>query len=367
MLLKKTRYMLLMLIAIVALALVACGGDDAADSTDTGDTEAETNEGEADAGGEITLKFAHEEGQGDVQDLYANKFKELIEEKTDGRITVDVYTAGTLGTNMDVLQSLQTGAIEIAITSPGFSGDVIPESNIMSIPFLFSDNLEVNKKVLNESEALYGILAEKYEEKGLTPFKFWLEGFMWWTANDPITTPEEMSGVKLRTMPSNLITKSYEHMGANPTPTDSGEIYTMLQTKGIDAQENPLFYIVSSNFLEVQDYLMDSKHHIYTTVTAANKDFFESLPEEDQDIIREVVEEVNDWSFTMQDEEMQKALEAAKEEDIEIIELTSEQREAFRELSLPVRDDYAAESDAAKEILELIEKEIEEAEAELGG
>src|SRR5690625_3889077 len=358
----------MMLMFILSIALIACGGsDDGEAGTDT-DTGTETDSGsEGEAGGEeMTLKFAHEEGQGDVQDLYANKFKELIEEKTDSRINVDVYTAGTLGTNMDVLQSLQTGAIEIAITSPGFSGDVIPESNIMSIPFLFSDNLEVNKKVLNESEALYGILADKYDEKGLTPFKFWLEGFMWWTANDPITTPEEMSGVKLRTMPSNLITKSYEHMGANPTPTDSGEIYTMLQTKGIDAQENPLFYIVSSNFLEVQDYLMDSKHHIYTTVTAANQDFFEGLSEEDQEIIRNVVEEVNEWSFDMQDEEAEKAMEAAKEEGVEIIELTSEQREAFKELSLPVREDYAAESDTAKEILEIIEKEIEEAEAELG-
>src|SRR5699024_724762 len=306
------------------------------------------------------------EGQGDVQDLYANKFKELIEEETDGRISVDVYTAGTLGTNMDVLQSLQTGAIELAITSPGFSGDVIPESNIMSIPFLFSDNLEVNKKVLNESEALYGPLAEKYEEKGLVPFKFWLEGFMWWTGNQQITTPDEMQGVKLRTMPSNLIISSYEYMGASPQDTDSGEIYTMLQTKGIDAQENPLVYIVNSNFLEVQDYLMDSKHHIYTTVTAANQDFFEGLSEEDQEIITDVVEEVNEWSFTMQDEESEKALEAAKDMDIEIIELTSEQREAFKELSLPVREDYAAESDTAKEILEILEKEIEEAEEELG-
>jgi len=373
-LIKRKGFYVLVLMFILSLALVACGGDNN-DADTEADAEADTDETEADSGNsgdsadaggeEMTLKFAHEEGQGDVQDLYATKFKELIEEETDGRISVDIYTAGTLGTNMDVLQSLQTGAIELAITSPGFSGDVIPESNIMSIPFLFSDNLEVNKKVLNESEALYGPLAEKYEEKGLTPFKFWLEGFMWWTGNQQITTPDEMEGVKLRTMPSNLIISSYEYMGASPQDTDSGEIYTMLQTKGIDAQENPLFYIVNSNFLEVQDYLMDSRHHIYTTVTAANQDFFEGLSEEDQEIIRDVVEEVNEWSFTMQDEEAEKALEAAQEEDIEIIELTSEQREAFKELSLPVRDDYAAESDTAKEILETLEKEIEEAEEEL--
>src|SRR5690625_3350290 len=194
---------------VLSIALVACGGEDDGASTDS-DSGTETSGGsDADSGGEeMTLKFAHEEGQGDVQDLYANKFKELIEEKTDGRITVDVYTAGTLGSNMDVLQSLQTGAIEIAITSPGFSGDVITESQIMAIPFLFSDNLEVNKKVLNESEALYGPLADKYEEKGLTPFKFWLEGFMYWTANKEVTTEDDMKGLKIRTMPTSLDRKS---------------------------------------------------------------------------------------------------------------------------------------------------------------
>src|SRR5690625_425764 len=282
-----------MVSVLIALFLAACG-----------ENNRDEGEGKADAAteGTITLKFAHEEGDGDVQDLYAKKFKELIEEKSNGRINVDVYTAGTLGTNMDVLQSLQTGAIELAITSPGFSGDVIPESQIMAIPFLFSDNLEVNRKVLNESEALYGTLADKYKEKGLVPFKFWLEGFMWWTANEPLTTLEAMKGFKMRTMPTSLIISAYEMMGANPTPTDSGEIYTMLQTKGIDGQEYPLFYIYSSHFHEVQDYLMDSRHHIYTTVTAANEDFFNSLSEEDQQLIEAVVEEVNDWSFEMQDE-----------------------------------------------------------------
>ncbi len=340
---------------MLAIALVACG-----DSEDDGDENGGSD------GDTITLKFAHEEGQGDVQDLYANEFKRILEEKSDGKFAVDVYTAGTLGTNMDALQSLQTGAIELAITSPGFSGDIIPESNIMSIPFLFSDNLEVNKKVLDESEALYGPLADQYEAKGITPFKFWLEGFMYWTANKEITTPEDMKGVKMRTMPSNLIIQAYEAMGASPQSTDSGEIYTMLQTKGIDAQENPLFYVYSSNFHEVQDYLMDSKHHIYTTVTAANQEFFEGLDEADQELIEEVVQEVNDWSFDMQEEEAQKALDGIQEEEIELIELTSEEREAFKEMTLDVREEYKKEGDIATEIIETLEKEIEEAEGEVG-
>lgn len=354
--LKQKSVWLIVSFVLVSLLLAACGSSDA--SSGSGDDVTEAT---------LTLKFAHEENDGDVQDLYAKKFKELIEEKSDGKIQVDIFTAGTLGTNMDVLQSLQTGAIELAITSPGFSGDIIPESQIMAIPFLFSDDLEVNRKVLNESEALYGLLAEKYEEKGIKPFKFWLEGFMWWTSNKPLTTPNEMKGFKMRTMPTSLIIKSYEYMGANPTPTDSGEIYTMLQTKGIDGQENPLFYIYNSHFHEVQDYLIESKHHIYTTVTAANQDFFDSLNEEDQQLIAEVIEEVNDWSFDMQEEEAQKALAEIKNVDIEIIELTSEQREAFKELSLPVREQFVNDvGEDAQKILEILEADIEQAEQELG-
>lgn len=339
----------------LSILLIACSEENRKDTEDNLEDSSE----------EITIKFAHEEAAGEVQDLYANKFKELIEERTDGRISVEIYTTGTLGGNADLFTQIQTGAIEFAISSPGFTGAVIPETQIMSIPFLFSDNLEVNKIVLDESEALYGILAEKYEEKGLTPLKFWLEGFMYWTANKPIQDPGDMQGLKMRGMPTDLIMESYKAFGADPQGTESGEIYTMLQTGGIDGQENPLFFIYSQKFYEVQDYLIDSKHHIYTTVTLANSEWFSSLPENDQQLIREVVEEVNDWSFTMQHEEQEKAMEEIQKTDIEIIELTSEQREAFKELSMPVRDIYVnTGGEGAKEILEIIEKEIKEAEAE---
>ena len=368
---KKKGIALLLIMFFMSIVLIACGGNDSNESDseetdDAGETATEDSGEESTASGdEILIKFAHEEGQGDVQDLYVNKFKELIEEETDGRISVDVYTAGTLGGNADLFTQLQTGAIEFAISSPGFTGTVIPETQIMAIPFLFSDNLEVNKKVLDESEALYGPLAEKYEEKGLTPFKFWLEGFMYWTANSPIETPEDMQGLKMRGMPTDLIMESYRQMGADPQGTDSGEIYTMLQTGGIDGQENPLFYIYSSKFYEVQDYLIDSKHHIYTTVTVANSDWFSSLSEDDQQLIRDVIQEVNDWSFTMQQEEQENAMAEIEKSEIELIELTPEQREAFKEKSMGVRDAYIESGgDAAQEILETIVEEIEQAEAE---
>ncbi|RNF39983.1 TRAP transporter substrate-binding protein DctP [Planococcus salinus] len=355
----KKKMSLFLVLFLASMVLMACGGGSEEGSGDGGESASSGDEN-------INIRFAHEEGQGDVQDLYVNEFKNRVEEQTDGRITVDVYTAGTLGGNSDMFTQLQTGAIDFAISSPGFTGTIIPQTQIMAVPFLFSDNMEVNKKVLDESEALYGTLAEKYEEKGLKPFKFWLEGFMYWTANKPITEPEDMKGMKMRGMPTDLIMESYRQMGADPQGTDSGEIYTMLQTGGIDGQENPLFYIYSSNFYEVQDYLMDSKHHIYTTVTVANSDWFSTLAEEDQTLIEDTIQEVNDWSFTMQQEEQEKAMAEIEKSDIEIIELTTEQRDAFKELSAPVRDAYVESGgEGAQEILETIEADIEAAEEEL--
>ena len=372
---KGKRLWLLFTVVIMSVILIACGGNNnGGDSNSSGDSNAADNNANdnnnndgnasADSGDPVEIRFAHEEGSGDVQDLYVNKFKEILEEETDGRISVDVYTAGTLGGNDDLFTQLQTGAIEFAISSPGFTGTVIPETQIMAVPFLFSDNMEVNKEVLDSSEALYGPLADKYEEKGLTPFKFWLEGFMYWTANKPIETPDDMKGLKMRGMPTDLIMESYRQMGADPQGTDSGEIYTMLQTGGIDGQENPLFYVYSSKFYEVQDYLINSKHHIYTTVTVANSDWFSSLSDDDQQLIRDTIQEVNDWSFDMQQEEHDKAMAEIEKSDIEIIELTSEQREQFKEATMGVRDAYKEKGgEAAAEIIDTIAQEIEEAEA----
>src|SRR5699024_2111869 len=116
-------------------------------------------------------------------------------------------------------------------------------------------------------------------------------------------------------------------------------IYTMLQTGGLDGAEQPLFYHYSMKFYEVQDYLIDSKHHIYTTVTVGNANWFDSLDEEDQEIIRDAIDETNNWSFTMQEEENEKALEKMKPK-IEFYALTPEERAQFKEASMGTRDIY---------------------------
>lgn len=294
---------------------------------------------------------------------YALRFKELVEQRTDGRVEVDIYAAGQLGTDEDNLKMLEDGAVQAAVSTPSITGSVISENQALSIPFVFSDDMSANREVLRTSTALNEDLAGIHRERGLEVLSFWTEGYMAWSSNQPVNDPEGMDGLRVRTMTAPMLLNAYEELGANPTPMDAGETYTALQTNMIDATENPLFFIYSGNTHEVQDYLTLGRHHIYVTSTILNAEFLEGLPDDIQEIVEDTVDELEDWSFDVQSEMNEDALEGMQESNIEIVELTDAERETFRDMSLPVREQFGEifGSDADRILSTLIE-EVEHAE-----
>ncbi|PMB02465.1 C4-dicarboxylate ABC transporter [Fischerella thermalis CCMEE 5273] len=337
----KKKSLMVLLIAF-SLLLVACGnGEDA-------------------SGAEYNWRLAHEESPDGVQDVYANEFAKRLKEKSDGRINLEIFTFGQIGNPADQVEMLQAGEIDFAIMSPGFTGTIVPEANIFALHFLFTDDIKLNQEILNTSEALNGMLTDKYKENDLYPLSYWTEGAMMWTSNKPLNSVEDFKGFRMRTQDSPLITASYEAYGAAPTPMDWGELYTGLQQGQVDGQENPVFFIDDEGFYEVQDYLTLSKHNMYITTTSTNPEFFEGLPEDIQEIVLETIEEMKAEVYGIQDELNEKGLQNIQETDTEIVELTEEEREAFREAAMPVRDFYV-ENYGGAEILELLEQEIEEA------
>jgi TRAP-type C4-dicarboxylate transport system substrate-binding protein len=179
-------------------------------------------------------KFAIEEIEGSVQDAYAQKFKELIEEKTGGEVTVTIYPYGTLGTSADLTELVTQGAIQFANASPGHLGTMVPEIQVFSIPYLLSEENSVNKQVLTESEVIYNQLQEDFHDKGLHLLTMYPEGEMVWTTNKEIRTPEDFDNFKMRTMVSPMLVAAYEAYGASPTPMPYGEVYGGLQLGQID-------------------------------------------------------------------------------------------------------------------------------------
>ncbi|WP_076557164.1 DctP family TRAP transporter solute-binding subunit [Salimicrobium flavidum] len=334
--------------------LAACGGG--------GDEGGSGDGGDSAGGSSETWRMVTEEVDGQVQFEYAQEFADRINEKTDGRITIEPYEFGGLGNETDQVEQLETGAVEMAVMSPGFTGNMVKEGQLFALHFLFPDDVAKTQEVLNNSEALNTDLREKYEEHGISPLSFWTEGAMQWTSNTPIEEPADFEGLKMRTQTSPLILESYKAYGADPQSMSWGELYTALDRGTVEGQENPIFFIGDASFHEVQDYMTISNHNNYVAMTTVNSDWYEGLDEETQSTIDETVQEMQEWVFEEQKSQNEEWLQTIKEDEenaTEIIELTEEQREAFRSEAMGVRDFYRNEvSTVDGAILDKLEQEI---------
>ena len=310
-------------------------------------------------------RFAIEEIPGSVQDAYAQQFKKLIEQKTDGKVQVEVYPYGSLGTSADITEQVRSGALQFAFASPGHLGSVIPEVQVFSLHFLFSGNDQVNERVLTDDPPLYKTLGAAYREKGLDLMAIVPEGWMVWTGNKPLRTPADFKGFKIRTMVSPLLLKAYEAYGANPTPMAYSEVYSGLQLNMIDGQVNPIFAIEEMSFYEVQKAMTFARHLPFIATVITNPRFFDGLPKKLQQTVREVRHELDGYIYDVQREYNAKRLEKIERvSDIQMVHLTQAQREAFRKLSLPVRKEYVQMAGPrGQRILDIIEAQLHKAEA----
>jgi tripartite ATP-independent transporter DctP family solute receptor len=318
-------------------------------------------------------RLAEEEITGSVCDVYANEFARLLKEKSDGEIQLDIYPLGTLGSPKEIFELCQNGAIEFVLDGAGQVGSIVPENQIFSMQFLFSDNQEVNEKVLATSKALNEMLSSAYERQGVKVLAYWSEGAMDWTANKPLLTPEDFKGFKMRTMPSPMIVESYKVYGANPTPVPFMEVYSGLQLNMIDGQENAPYIVQEMKFMEVQDYYIESAHKIYIMQTMVNKRFFEKLPEDIQKIVLEAVDELRPFGYKIQKElndERMDMIKAKMKSSQKVVAITPEARAKFQEISKKTDGTYikiSGNPELAEDILATLREEIAEAEKEASG
>lgn len=366
---KKFLLSILTLVLVIGLLAGCAGRGTETTGNDNGDDNGTDAPAASDPDETYNWRFAHEENNGSIQDVYVKEFVRILEEKSDGRINIDIFPVGQIGDATQQTELLQNGGLEFAMVSPGNTGTIVPENQLFSLHYLFSEDMDVNQRVFAESEALNETLNEKYLEKNIKVLAYWTEGFMQWTSDRPINTLEGWKGLKMRTMPSPMIVASYEAYGANPTPVPYMEVYSGLQLNMIQGQENPISAIEEMKFCEVQDYLTLGGSSLYVTCTAVNPDFFDGLPEDIQQMILETIEETREFSFQAQDDLNGGALDKIIEDnpDIEVVELTTEEREAFREASETAYQEYIKTVGADGEaILNALIEEVAAMEEELG-
>ncbi|MDX8045071.1 TRAP transporter substrate-binding protein DctP [Gracilibacillus sp. S3-1-1] len=366
---NKKFFLLMISILTLSFLLVACGGDSEDEGTEEEQTE-ETGEGEADgeeAAGDFeeqSWQFVTEETQGEVQYEYAAEFANRISDKTGGAITVEPLEYGALGSEVDQAQLLQQGGVQLAVMSPGFTGGQVQDGQIFSLHYFFPADEEKVQEVLTNSEALNQDLRAKYEEHNISPLAYWTEGSTAWSSNAGIESPSDWEGLNVRVQESPLMRESYDAYGATVQSLSWSELYTALDRETVDAQENPLFFIESASFHEVQDTVTISHHNNYVAMTTANTDWYNGLDDNVKAVVDEVITEMQDWVFDEQQSQNEAGLEAIKadtDNQTEIIELTDDQIATFKEKAEPVHEYYRDEVEGIDPaIFDKLKEEIEE-------
>ena len=213
------------------------------------------------------------------------EFKRLVEEGSDGRFEVQVFPSSQMGPDREMIEGVQTGVLEMCVPPSSFFPGWDQAFSVIELPFMYP-NKEVALEVLHSqrgSEMLKRL--EKLDLVGLG----WLENGTRHVTNNvrPIHNPDDLQGVKLRTMKVPAHVDTFKALGANPTPMNFGEVYSGLQQGVIDGQENPVAHIYSQRFFEVQKHMSLTGHVFTVYIPVISKPFYDSLSPKDQQLLRE--------------------------------------------------------------------------------
>jgi len=231
----------------------------------------------------INFKLGHAVAPEHPYHLGALRFAELVAWKTGNKVKIDVYPSTQLGNERDMVEGLQLGTIDLVVTSTGPLGGFVPKMFVVDLPFLFRSR-EHAYKVLDGP--IGRELLEAFTGKGIKGLAFWENGFRHITNNvRPIEKPEDLKGIKLRTMENKVHLAAFRAFSASPTPMAWSEVYTALQQKTINGQENPIAIIYYQKIYEVQKYLALTGHVYSPTPLLMSLKAFNGLPKDVQKIM----------------------------------------------------------------------------------
>lgn len=355
---KWVKNLSVSLIISSLLVLTGCGGASGGQK-DSNTAPAKTADATSTAGDEIrehTIKAGiglnedHPQGQG------LKKFAELMDQKSGGKMKVQTFFAATLGDDIKMTEALQGGTQEVTVPSSSPLVGIVKEFGIFDFPFVFNNGEEadavldgpVGQKVL-----------DKLQEQNLIGLAYWENGFRNLTnSKHAVAKAEDFQGLKIRTMQNKVHLEAFKALGANPTPMAFSEVFTALESKTVDGQENPLATIKSNKFNEVQDYL-SLTNHVYTPfVFLVSKKFWDGLNPAEQKIMKEAAVEAGQYERELNRTENAKAIEDLKAAGMKVNEVTPEDSAKMQEIIKPVIDKFAKEfgEDLVKEMFAEVDK-----------
>lgn len=280
-------------------------------------------------------QLSHNAAPGNPKSDASLRFSELVAEKTEGRVKIDVGGSAQFGEDAEALTNMRLGTLAFSANSQGTTSAVVPEIAVLGLPFLF-ENLPQAWEVMD------GPVGEKLaaaaDAQGLVILAFWDNGIRQTSNNTrPIEKPADLAGLKIRTPPDPITIDIFNALGANPTPLAFSELYIALQQGVVDGQENPLINIYSSKLFEVQKYISLTNHKYESTLLVASKIIFDTFTPEDQAAIREAALEAGKFNRERSQSDEAKLRATLEEAGVVFNEVESQ---AFVDATKPVYDKW---------------------------
>ena len=278
-----------------------------------------------------SIKVGYGTNPGHPIDLASNEFEKQVEKEAKELgydVDVQLFPSSQLGSEKEMIELLQIGALDMCPTTTGPLGLFEPSYLAFDLPFLFL-NSEQADRVLDGDVGTK--MLSSMEDIGIVGLAWWENGFRELTNNKrPITKPEDLKGIKLRTMQNDVHIDFFQKMGAAPTPLGFGEIYTSLQSNVIDGQENPLSIIATNKFYEVQPYTTISDH-VYSPVPVLySKALLEDLPKDLQEIVKNAAYDLRIYEREAgRSQEQEYSDEIAEKSEIYV--MSDEEKKAFQD------------------------------------
>ncbi|WP_248930606.1 TRAP transporter substrate-binding protein [Paenibacillus hamazuiensis] len=298
----------------------------------------------------IGLVEEHPEG------IAGKKFKEIVEKNSGGKFQVSVYFNNQLGDDKKVADSLASGTLEFGVISTSPLTASVKEFGVFDLPFVFNTEKEADAVL---DGPVGKSLLDKLPAHRIVGLGYWENGFRNLTnSKRPVATLEDFKGLKIRTIPNEVHLDVFKAIGANPTPMPFTELFTAMESKTIDGQENPLTVIESNKFYEVQSYLSISKHLYTPFIFLGSKKFWDQLSDQERKIIQDAVIESGKFERELIRGENKKSLDNLKAKGMKVSEISEAETKKIQDVVKPVIDKYSKSlgEDLVKQMMDEIQK-----------
>jgi len=343
------KFFSIMLVAVFAFVLTACGGGN--DSS----TPPATGTGNIDS---VTLTLAHASHEDTITGLMALHFAEQVEELSGGAMKVDVFPNSQLGGDSEILTNLGQRQIDFVVANTAPWVGTVPSLAVFDTPNVFASE-QVARQVFEDAQFM-DIIRGEYADQGFKLLGFADQSYRVMSSNVRVEQLSDLNGVLVRTLQNPYHIAYWNALGASPTPMPFSEVFVALQQGTVAAQENPIELIVASSFYEVQDYVILTNHLLHIISLVTNSEAFEAMTPEQQAVIEEAAALTIPWARQTSDDRIDARIALLEENGVEVIEMS----EAFRQEILGAIEGVNADirSTVGDEIYNALRAAVERAE-----